>query len=528
MVFARLLRSSSHRLLFAPFRPFCSSVSTPSPPPVIQGTVKSAINSLYKEQNLDLFLSRFHQYSSSSSLFRSKPSIYQVAVLRLAEAGRFDDVTSIVETLRLHTSSTDVQSSAFLISLFGKAGMASDAQEMFRKFPPSVRSFNALLTALGDDSDAVVEALKTVPLEFPIIVPDVVSYSIVIRALCRKGELDAALVQLNLMEEKGVIPNVVTFNTILDAFYKKDLPDYAEKIWGMMENRDCTPNVRSFNSKLRWLVNHQKTSDAAKVFEEMENKGLLPDGYSITALIVGYCKDGKLNEAKKLFGLMRRRSGERNPWMYEALVPKLCEAGEIDMAFCLCNESMKNKCYVSVEVLQNLVNELVKVSRSGDAKKLVDNACATHYSMDALNMPNECLTGSIDLPQKQVKSDEVDADEAQNPSSTSAYAKIGIFVKSFDKPNYLGAFGVPLSKNRIKLPSTRSLITVLRSPHVHKKSREQYEIKVRREYIEIKCQPHELHKKYFWLMRSRIIGGQFELRFSYKTRLDMSRLQIPT
>lgn len=407
--------------------------------------------------------------------------------------------------------------------------MPSDAQDMFRKFQPSVRSFNALLNALGDDSNAVAEAFKTLPLEFPIIVPDVVSYSIAIRALCRKGKLDSALDQLNSMEEKGVIPNVITFNTILDAFYKKDLPDYAEKIWGMMEDRGCTPNVRTFNSKLRWLVDHQRTSDAAKVFEEMENRGLMPDGYSITALIVGYCKDGKLNEAKKLFGLMRRRSGERNPWMYEVLVPKLCEAGEIDMAFCLCNESMKNKCYVSVEVLQNLVNELVKVSRPGDAKKLVDNACATHYSMDILRMPDECLTGSTEQQQKQVKSDdEEEAVEAQNPLSTSAYAKIGIFVKSFDKPNYLGAFGVPLSKNRVKLPSTRSLITVLRSPHVHKKSREQYEIKVRREYIEIKCQPHELQKKYFWLMRSRIIGGQFELRFSYKTRLDMSRLQRPT
>ena len=44
-------------------------------------------------------------------------------------------------------------------------------------------------------------------------------------------------------------------------------------------------------------------------------------------------------------------------------------------------------------------------------------------------------------------------------------------------------------------PESRVLFTVLRSPHIDKKSREQFEMEIKKNFLIIKTQKHELRKK---------------------------------
>ena len=55
---------------------------------------------------------------------------------------------------------------------------------------------------------------------------------------------------------------------------------------------------------------------------------------------------------------------------------------------------------------------------------------------------------------------------------------------------------------KVALPDSRVLYTVLRSPHIDKKSREQFQMITKKEYYVIKAQrPSELRQKFFWLKR---------------------------
>ncbi|MCL7027153.1 hypothetical protein MKW94_027304 [Papaver nudicaule] len=80
------------------------------------------------------------------------------------------------------------------------------------------------------------------------------------------------------------------------------------------------------------------------------------------------------------------------------------------------------------------------------------------------------------------------------------------------------------SSSLIRLPERRKVYTVNRSPHIDKKSREQFEMRIKSQYQVIKVAPHELQNKYFWLKRQRISGAQFEIQFNCKTRLDLNRV----
>ncbi|KAM0888104.1 hypothetical protein ACQ4PT_028558 [Festuca glaucescens] len=103
--------------------------------------------------------------------------------------------------------------------------------------------------------------------------------------------------------------------------------------------------------------------------------------------------------------------------------------------------------------------------------------------------------------------------------SDSLPAKIRIVMKSFNSQKD-NLSGLEPYMHKVGLPESRSLYTVLRSPHIDKKSREQFSMHVKKCFVEKKVETHELAKKFFWLKRLRILGAQYEINISFKTRLD--------
>jgi len=80
--------------------------------------------------------------------------------------------------------------------------------------------------------------------------------------------------------------------------------------------------------------------------------------------------------------------------------------------------------------------------------------------------------------------------------------KIRIVIRSFDHPFFENHFwGLPPYTQKIGLPESRVLYTVLRSPHIDKKSREQFEMEIKKRFLVIKTETHELRKKLFRLKR---------------------------
>lgn len=71
----------------------------------------------------------------------------------------------------------------------------------------------------------------------------------------------------------------------------------------------------------------------------------------------------------------------------------------------------------------------------------------------------------------------------------------------------------------VALPINRSNYTVLRSPHIDKKSRDQFALKVHKRVIIVKTEIKELRKKLFNLKFHEISGVQMKVIFQTRTRL---------
>ncbi|KAL9671857.1 hypothetical protein QQ045_009430 [Rhodiola kirilowii] len=78
---------------------------------------------------------------------------------------------------------------------------------------------------------------------------------------------------------------------------------------------------------------------------------------------------------------------------------------------------------------------------------------------------------------------------------------------------------------QIGMPVRRSLYTVLRSPHVDKKSREQFKTEVKREFVVMKVESNRLAHKLFWLKRRKDFGTM-EVKINVKTRFPQDRKDL--
>ena len=72
----------------------------------------------------------------------------------------------------------------------------------------------------------------------------------------------------------------------------------------------------------------------------------------------------------------------------------------------------------------------------------------------------------------------------------------------------------------IALPKTQSNYTVLRSPHIDKKSRDQFELKIHKQLIIISTEIKQIREKLFNLKFHEMPGVQMRVVFQTKTRLS--------
>ncbi|KMZ59703.1 putative Pentatricopeptide repeat-containing protein [Zostera marina] len=364
--------------------------------------LSTMVRSLFREQDNDVLVARFNEFSSTSYHFRCKSEVYHIIIRRLASAGRKDSISKILEAQKLIPDVKTHQGFAGrIISLYGKAKMADEAESTFYQLPRTVQSFNTLLSAFNDagEPQRAIDALNSIPLskDCEEIVPDIYSYNIFMHAMCLKSDMEAAVEYLDTMETKQVEPNVVTYCTIMSGYYRHGRIEDAEKVWEIMKVKNCSPDVKCYNSKIKALcsASENRISEAEELIEVMKNTGLEPNGYSYTCLIIYHCKAGVLKNAKKVFEEMRKRNCEPNRITYEALIPKLCEAEEFGPALKLCNLSVHKRLGVSAEVLQAVADGLAGHNNVDEAKKLVKFAWSSStpkYSGENLKMPPACLT----------------------------------------------------------------------------------------------------------------------------------------
>ncbi|KAJ0758735.1 putative tetratricopeptide-like helical domain superfamily [Helianthus annuus] len=328
---------------------------------------KRLVSIITQLQNLDLALQIFYHAGKYHPGFEHNYETYHSIIHKLSRARAFEPVETLLS--RLQKSGIKCGENLF-IDVLRNYGLASRPKDSLRTFlriddfgvTKSVRSLNTLLNVMIQSRKyELVHALfKNSRRKFNIT-PNVFTCNILLKAFCKKGDIEGALKVLDEMPAMGMVPNVVTYTTILRTYVSKGDMVGAKKIlidalcedgkvedacalWKKLLWKNCTPDNAISSTLIHWLCKKGKIWEARKLFDEFE-KSSIPSVLTYNTLIGGMSEMGELCEAGRLWDDMVEKGCVPNAFTYNTLIKGFCKGGSAKEGVKILEEMLDKRCF---------------------------------------------------------------------------------------------------------------------------------------------------------------------------------------
>lgn len=179
-----------------------------------------------------------------------------------------------------------------LLTKFAKAGYLHEARVLFEVMPErNIVTCNAMLTSYVKRRK--LSEAWTLFREMP---KDVVSWTVMLTALCDEGRIDDAVELFDEMPER----NVVSWNTLVSGLIKNGDMEKAKQVFDAMPSRD----IVSWNAMIKGYIENDGWEEAKLLFESMGERNVV----TWTSMVSGYCRYRDVHEAYRLFCEMPERN----------------------------------------------------------------------------------------------------------------------------------------------------------------------------------------------------------------------------
>ncbi|GMI94978.1 hypothetical protein HRI_003167100 [Hibiscus trionum] len=250
-------------------------------------------------------------------------------------------------------------------------------------------SFNSILGVLVKAN--TIDLLRTL---FDNVVkeggfqPDVSSYTILIRGLCKKGMIESAQ---KVFDEMPCKPNSFTFNTLINGFCKKgDMEsargkvDEAKTVMSEMWLNGVKANAATHLNILKGLCIAGRSAEAIEYFRWMASCNMDLDAKSYIVVVNEYCKLRKIDEAVSLLNGMCGRGISLNVISFNSLFRTLVELNELHRAILLLLQMPQIGCSPNYVSYCTVVCSLCRTEgRMREAGYLVDDMLRNGIGLDA-------------------------------------------------------------------------------------------------------------------------------------------------
>lgn len=300
---------------------------------------------------------------------------YNVLLQSLLKAGRTTEVERLLERMSEKGYSLDTASCNIIIDGLcrnSKLEMAMDIVDgMWNEGRLALRRLGNSFVSLVSDSSISKSCL-----------PDRITYSTLMNALCKEGRFDEAKKKLVEMIGKDISPDSVIYDTFIHGYCMHGKTSLAIKVLRDMEKRSCNPSTRSYNLLIWGFQEKQKSDEILKLMSEMKEKGISSNVMTYNSLIKSFCGRGMVNKAMPLLDEMLQNEIVPNVTSFGLLIKAFCKTADFsaaqrvfDVALSTCGQK---------EVLYCLMcTELSTYARWIEAKNILETALEMRISIQS-------------------------------------------------------------------------------------------------------------------------------------------------
>ncbi|KAG1362207.1 putative Pentatricopeptide repeat-containing protein, mitochondrial [Cocos nucifera] len=202
------------------------------------------------------------------------------------------------------------------------------------------------------------------------VAPNLASYSIIINAHCKHGDIDLAFGALNQMVEQGFKPTVAIYDSIRGCLCSAKMLKEATLTFNRMLEAGVTPDEVVYTMPFNCYSKMGKAVDACHLFDEMVT-------YAI--LINGHIRLGEIDHAIQLFNQMNEDGYTPDKFSYNTLIKGFCLAGRVIEALSLSQMMQKKGLFPSKVAFDKLVESVILDHSSDLAVKLFEEMLSHGY-----------------------------------------------------------------------------------------------------------------------------------------------------
>ncbi|KAF8377732.1 hypothetical protein HHK36_031116 [Tetracentron sinense] len=299
-----------------------------------------------------------------------------LAVRALCSVGREDDAIELVKELSLKYSPPDTFTYNYLIRHLCKTRVLStvynfiDEMRSLVCLKPDLVTYTILIDAVCNSKNLREATRLLGVLGEAGFKPDCFLYNTIMKGYCILNRGSEAIGVYKKMQEEGVEPDLVTFNTLIFGLSKAGRVGEARKFLGVMAEMGHFPDAVTYTSLMNGMCRKGDALGAVALLEEMEEKGCSPNSCTYNTLLHGLCKSRLLDRGLELFGLMKSGEMKLEASSYATFIRSLCRGGRIADAYEVFDYAVKSKSLTDVSaysVLESMLKSLKKAKEQGNA-----------------------------------------------------------------------------------------------------------------------------------------------------------------
>ncbi|CAL5329695.1 unnamed protein product [Camellia sinensis] len=304
---------------------------------------------------------------------------YNVLLRSLCQMSLHDLAKLVFEYMRIDGHLPDSSILEFLVSSFANWGKFDFAKQLLSHAQSDnveLRSFvyNNLLSLLVKQN-RVQEAVclfREHILRLQFYRADTCTFNIVIRGLCRVGEVEKAIGFFNDMGSFGCLPDVITYNTLINGFCRVGEVDRGlELLREIQSGNTFSPDVVTFTSVISGYCKSGNMELASNIFDEMVSSGIKPSLVTFNVLIDGFGKNGDMSSALNIYDKMLFLGCHPDVVTFTSLIDGNCRSGQVDKGLGLWDEMYVKNLTPNVYTFAILVNALCKENRIDEARDIL-------------------------------------------------------------------------------------------------------------------------------------------------------------
>ncbi|KAK3000037.1 hypothetical protein RJ639_022634 [Escallonia herrerae] len=280
----------------------------------------------------------------------------------LCRTKRIHEAAKLVDRMLLRGFTPNAFTYGVLIHGLCRAGQVNEARALLDKVPePNTVLVNTLINGYVtnggfDEAKAVLnEIISRTGFD-----PDVYTYTILIRGLCKNRSFSLARDLMDEMAVKSCKPNVITYTILIDGFCKVGRLNEASDVVHEMSAKGLSLNTVGYNCLINALCKDGNVHKALEMFGELLSKGCKPDVFTFSSLIYGLCKVDKMEEALRMYHDMLLEGVIANNVTYNTLIHAFLRKGATQEALKLVNDMLFRGCALDDITYSGLIKALCK------------------------------------------------------------------------------------------------------------------------------------------------------------------------